>query len=275
LDLTEAIISDSGFSIQLNANSKEGAGRVDWQQYGFQISGNKIAGFISTWQNAFMAIVCDGVDLCSTPFNNGIPAGYALAVRLLNDSDGNITGAAYQVFDENNNQLANKTLLVQNARCNCPGGPCAGFMPGDLTPITTLSAVIVGLGNSTGTNLTSGAGSITYSVAPGQLLTATADESVCVKELNTTAETSNSSYGTLSVCSTQSITQSFSVAPQSPPTCTKTTGACTGINGARQCMTINKTTQCCDSNLAWGNYPWIVSCSDRTVSDKGCTGPCY
>jgi hypothetical protein len=277
LNITEAIISEGGFSIQLNAGSSPGAGRTTFQQYAFLVHDNIIQAGINNYQDSDNAIVCDYIELCSTPFTNGIPWGYTLVIQLKNDSDGNVAGATYQVFDENNNQVANETLWVEYTACKCTGASvtCLGYEPGDLAPVNSVNYVIVGPGTGLPATFTSGEGIITYSVADGQQLTATTTQPACTKSRVSTAETSNASYGALTGCAAQNTPQSFSVTPQKPATCTTTNGPCTGVNGATQCMTINGVTQCCGSDLLWGNYPWITSCTDGTVSDKGCHGPCY
>src|SRR5262249_40852010 len=155
---------DNGFTLQLNANSPAGTEVDVFQQYGFSIVGNSIQGFINNWAGLGTQIVCDYIGLGSTPLSNGIPAGYSLILSLLNDSSGNVTGANYQVFDKNGNNLANSNSLVENARCMC-GGLCTGFTVGDLSPITAFTVDIVGPGNGQGTAFSSGSGAITYSVA--------------------------------------------------------------------------------------------------------------
>ena len=157
LQVKEDMVSDIGFDIQLNANSPPESSVTAWQQYGFSIVGNSIQGFINNWMDGQTAIVCEYIDLCSTPRNNGIPSGYSLVLQLLNDSSGNVTGATYQVFDNYGNNLANKDFLVQNAGCACDGGlpwqtaTCLGFKSIDLAPITAFTVVLVGTGDDRGT----------------------------------------------------------------------------------------------------------------------------
>jgi hypothetical protein len=268
LRFTQDVTSDSGFTVQLNADSPSGTDA--WQQYGFSITGNSIQGFINNWRDLNTQIVCDTVGLASTPIGNGIPAGYSLVLQLLTDSAGNVTGATYQVFDNNGNSQANSTFLVQNAGCRC-GGTCLGFMPGDLSPMTTFTFDIVGPGNGKGTTLTSGAGNITYSVSSGSLRPRSSVPA-CIETNLITAETSNAAYGVLNGCPSQSATQQFSFSPR---TCTITNGPCTGAGGKAKCITVNGVTQCCHSNWLYGWWPWIKGCSDGQVEDQGCSGPCY
>jgi len=208
--------SDSGFTIQLNADSR--GGTDVWQQYGFSVIGNSVRGFINNWANLNTAIVCDAVDLCSTPISNGLPAGYALGLYLVTDAGGAVTGAVYQVYDSNGNQLANRSFSVDQAGCNCSmpqGFSCTGFQPGDESPITAFRVVIVGPGNGAGTTFSSGAGVINY--GSNGNLTPMSSAPNCVAVDFGTAETSNAAYGALNGCPKVFVAQQFSVTPQQPP----------------------------------------------------------
>jgi hypothetical protein len=212
--VTQDITSDIGFSIQLNADSPAGAEPDAWQQYGFTIIGNSIQGFINNWQNGNTAINCDQRNVGSTPLNNGIPAGYTLVLQLQYDGSQNVIGAVYQVFDQNSNSSGPVTFLVQNAACNCafPSGfTCTGYQGvTDLSPITAFELNIVGPGGGQNANFSSGAGSITYSVGAPNQISAQIAQPACTEVTLITAETGNSSYGTLSACPAQSLTQQFS-----------------------------------------------------------------
>jgi hypothetical protein len=272
LQVTQDMASNTGFSIQLNANSPAGTEVDAWQQYGFYIHDNSIKGFLENFSNRGTPIVCHLEDLCSTPINNGLPAGYTLAVSLSTDDNSNVTAAVYQVYDGDGNQLANKSVSVAEAGCNCNVG-CTGFKSGDLSPITTFTVDIVGPGNSSAATFSAGVGNISYS-SSGQL-TPLSSVPICVERAPVTAETSNAAYGTLSSCPGQTVTQQFSVTPVTPRVCFSTNGPCTGANGSSQCMTLNGATQCCGSSWLWGHFPWIKGCSDGTVAAQGCGGPCW
>lgn len=227
--------STTGFTIQLNADSPAGTEPDAAQQYGFSITGNSIQGFINNWTNATTAIACDSVDLCSTPINNGLPAGYALGLYLATDAGGNVTGATYQVYDNNGNQLANQFFAVDQAGCNCSlpqGFTCTGFQAGDLSPMTNFTVVIVGPGNGSAATFSSGAGVILYG-SNGEL-TPLSFKPTCVETGLVTLETSNTTYGTLNGCPKPVLTQQFSITtaspPPPPPDCTTT-----GCPGGRYC----------------------------------------
>jgi hypothetical protein len=214
LQIMQDMRSDIGFSIQLNADSPAGPAVDAWQQYGFDITGNSIKGFINNWANVSTQVVCDEVDVGSTPISNGIPAGYSLVLQLLNDNLGNVTGANYQVID-NNGVIRASTFRVQDAGCTC-GGTCLGFKQGGLSPITAFTVDIVGPGNSSNAAFSAGAGNILYSVSSGNLTPLTSVPA-CIKINLFTAETSNASYGQLNGCPSPTITQQFSVALSPPP----------------------------------------------------------
>ena len=212
LTATADINSSSGFSVQLNGDSQQG---VDaWQQYVFMVQGNLIQGQINNWQNSTTAIVCDAVDVGFTPISNGIPKGYTLQITLQYENvSGAVSGARFQVFSQQGQSVGDQTFLVSQAGCNCnfPAGfQCTGYQSAaDLSPITAFQVNIVGPGNSSAANFTSGAGNIVYA---GAALTALSSPPACVEAAGNlcTAETSNASYGQLDACPHQSQTQTFS-----------------------------------------------------------------
>jgi hypothetical protein len=211
---TEDIVSDSGFTVQLNADSQQG---VDaWQQYVFRVDGKSIKAQINNWQSIYTAIVCDVLDVASTPINNGIPAGYTLQITL-QYQDSSVSGALFEVLSAGKPVGTPQTFLVSQAGCGCnlppcpnPGVCCSGYQSSaDLSPITTFQVNIVGPGNGASTTFTSGAGNIVYEVSSGSL-TALSDFPACGERNFCTAETSNASYGQLNACPAQSLTQTFS-----------------------------------------------------------------
>lgn len=225
----EDLQSDIGFSIQLNASSPGGELNA-WQQYAFTVVGNRIRGEINSWANATTLIVCDGIDLGSTPIENGLPAGYSLGMYLATDDFGNITGVLYQVYDNNGNQVANTSFSVDQARCNCPlsqGLTCTGFQPGDVSPTTAFTVEIVGPGSASAASFSGGSGVIEYGA--NAILTPLSALPACVETQLQTSETSNAVYGTLNGCPQPVITQRFSFAG-CPPGLTECNGTCRDLN---------------------------------------------
>jgi hypothetical protein len=269
------LVSDNGFSVQLNGFSPSGISAA--QQYTFSISGSTVQASIDNWQSNLATEIVNGSPpnpICSTPINNGIPAGWSLVLQLLYDQFENVKGGTYSVLDNNQQPVGNSPVqfLVQNAGCG-NGGPCSGFQPGapgqpspTLSPITAFTVDVVGLANGAGTNFSSGAGTITYSVSSGQL-SANSNLPSCIETPGATVEHSNAAYGTMIACPAKSLTQSFQVTPM---TCNTTNGPCTGAGGSKQCLTVNGATQCCNSPH---QLPWITGCSNGTIEVAGC-GSC-
>jgi len=79
----------------------------------------------------------------------------------------------------------------------------------DIAPIIAFELNLVGPVNAEGAVLSSGAGTFTYTATTP--LTPLTSEPVCAESGYITAETANSSYGTLPGQASVSLTQSFSV----------------------------------------------------------------
>jgi hypothetical protein len=222
LTATEDIVSSSGFTVQLNADSPQGVDAV--QQYVFYITGNSITGAICNWQNSWTAIVCgdfgvpsanDPSTTVSTPISNGIPNGYTLQITLQYIGT-SVSGALFEVLSDGQ-LLGTLPLPVSQTGCgfglpSCPASPycCTGYQSSaDLSPITAFQVNIVGPGGGASTTFTQGAGNIEYSVSSGSL-TPLSYAPACVETNLCTEETSNATYGQLLGCSEQFITQSFS-----------------------------------------------------------------
>ena len=218
LTATQDIVSDSGFTVQLNADSRFQQPRaVDaWQQYVFLVTGTSIQGVVNNWKDLTTAIVCGSVNVASTPISNGIPKGYTLQISL-QYAGNSVSGALFEVLSNGQPVGQAVSLPVSQAGCNCnlgPGFTCTGYQGDfDLSPITAFQVNIVGTGNGASTTFTSGAaGNIQYAVSSGGL-TAVNTVPACVASaaLSCTAETSNAKYGQLLACPAPSMTQTFSI----------------------------------------------------------------
>jgi hypothetical protein len=209
---SETIVSDNGFTVQVNAIGAPGVGLAASQQYVFSITGNSIQGEIDNFTQDDMAlIVCGGVDLGSTPISNGLPEGYTLQVTLQYQGV-YVSGALFEVLN-NGRQISSAQLPVSQTGCNCslpPGYTCSGYRSAaDLSPIAAVTVNIVGPGNGEPTMFTSGAGTINYAVSSGALTAASTLPSCVSSSYFCTVESSNASYGELFACPEQSMTQSF------------------------------------------------------------------
>jgi hypothetical protein len=209
------IVSSSGFTVQLNANSATSAGVDAYQQYVFLITGNSIQGQINNWQNLNTVIVCGLVNVGSTPISNGLPQGYTLRITL-QYAGNSVSGALFQVL--NGSQVVSSApLSVSQTGCNCslPSGyTCTGYQSSaDLSAIAAFQVNIVGPDGGSNAVFTPGRGTITYAVSSGALTAVSNVPSPCVDPNSfgiCTAETSNASYGPLTACWQQSMTQTFS-----------------------------------------------------------------
>jgi hypothetical protein len=222
MKVAQTFVSTNGFSIQLNAYNPGGS-PTDWMQYVFIISGNTISGSVQYWNSAAYVRCCQqpGNNNCSGTTNpcvctptqscpvvtqtavgntgpivnnlpsNNLPAGYNLQIELGNDNAGNITEATFVVIDNNNVRKA--SAPVQN-------------LP--LFPISSFQTDVVGPGNGQSTIFSGGAGTITYSVASGQLCLEGGLPDQCTGKSTPTAEDSNAAYGTIASCCGSTLTQS-------------------------------------------------------------------
>jgi len=188
----------SGFGFQLNAYSPKGE-KSAWQQYVLSLFGKEVVGAVDNWPLQGNNIINDFFDMASLP-SAKIPAGYKLTISLQNDAQGNITGATYTVVDNNNHTVAKVNKVLTQI---------SGVNSTDIAPIIAFELNLVGLVNAEGAVLSSGAGTFTYTATTP--LTPLTSEPVCAESGYITAETANSSYGTLPGQASVSLTQSFSV----------------------------------------------------------------
>jgi hypothetical protein len=132
------------------------------------------------------------------PYSSEIQAGYEVGIVLLtNQSNGNVTGARFEVWDNNGNFISDYTVSI----------------PGNLqVPIQGFQFVAVGLNNSANTQFSSGEGTITYTVASNQELCVDGANQRCpigAPYNGQTGETSNAIYGKMNGCCGNTLTQSF------------------------------------------------------------------
>jgi hypothetical protein len=221
---------NGGFSMQLNAYNPAGPA-TSWMQYVLQISGNAIEAQVQYWNiaafnncinNCNQNCVNQGGNVnqcqaqcpgqCVNPqtqtvnlsqhvldlSSNTIPAGYVLEIDLNNDGVGNITGANFSVTDNNGNTKSATVPLDANHQF----------------PIVAFQVNFVGPGNTSNSQFSSGAGTITYGTSSGQLCAEGGLPDVCSKSSGSstpTAETSNATYSTIGwPCCASQLTQSLS-----------------------------------------------------------------
>jgi hypothetical protein len=199
--------TQSGFAFQLNASSPKGdPGDLDWiiwQQYIIGVHGT-VVGTLNNWTAASLSNgqTINGPDparvLLAPPSPNMIPAGTTLKITLQNDADGNVTGVTFDALGEPAQSIALSALTTT-------GGEQVGTT--FVAPIVAFTLDLVGPGDGKYAAFTSGAGTITYSARTP--LTPSLQLPSCVANRATTGEISNSTYGTVPMVPSSSVTQSL------------------------------------------------------------------
>jgi hypothetical protein len=217
---TEPMVTDNGFSIQLNAWNP--TGNTILQQYGFVVANAGIWYFIETFEaDGTTEIVCDGgllawlpihTPLGELPGSNTLPAGYNLTMFVDTDGSGNVSDVDFWVNDPHGNQVNYVIENIAQQGCTCTG-PCTGFQPGDLSPISAFTLNIVGPGNGAATTFSPGAAGIIFYSTPGAQLTANNNASTESEVPVQTVENSNLAYGSVQACPASGFSQSFFTAP--------------------------------------------------------------
>ncbi|HEY3915097.1 MAG TPA: hemopexin repeat-containing protein, partial [Verrucomicrobiae bacterium] len=197
--------SVSGFTFQLNCYSatKETDG---WQQYVIGYDGSEIYGQINNWKNLTTSLINQAWNLVRSPAKKAVPAVYKVRIALQNDSNDNVTGVTFSIFDQNGNTVGSKSATLTSI---------SGVSSTDLAPIVAFELNIVGPGNSESVTFSAGNGTITCT-ADNQLTTLSSVPSYVDVDL-ITAETSNAAYGTISGTASSYQQQSFNInATQQP-----------------------------------------------------------
>jgi hypothetical protein len=231
IEITEAIVAEYGFSIQLNGYSPPGAD-CNWQQYGFTFDPTNgptptLSYFINNWPTKGFdsqyttgdLINSRGLLLTLPDFSPTLPAGYQLTVGLINDNNGNIIGVTFLVVDNQGKATSSQPISLTSLHVdeNVPGAPPEPITSVALAPINAFELNIVGKINGQYTFIESGAGTITY-VATSPLTVLNKQPSDTAAQGEFTEEEANIAYGPLPAGPSTSITQSFSESSTIPPT---------------------------------------------------------
>ena len=223
MNVTQALISNNGFSMQVNAyNPASSSATTSWLQYAFIATGTTIQGTVQYWNIAAFTNCCATQNcktnssactcssptktcpvtttpvfqftptIVSVPSSNNLPPGYNLQIQLTNDNAGNITQATFVVIDNNGNSHSQSISLPS----------------GSQLPISAFEVDVVGPGNSASTTFTSGAATLTYQVPSGQLCLEGVRPDGCSGSGTGTAESSNATYGQIASCCGSQLTQS-------------------------------------------------------------------
>jgi putative hemolysin len=199
--VTQDMISDIGFSFQLNCYSPQGKTSA-FQQYSIVLyHSSELRSITESWTAANTKLVDQQSSLCSLATANTLPAGYQVQIVLQNDASGNVTGASYVVIDR---------AGVLRAQVNSPSSTW-GVSQADLAPIVAFELNLVGPGNKETAKFSSGAGTITYSTSASTPLTVLSARPACTETNLITDEKANTSYGLLSAGPSIFVPQSFTV----------------------------------------------------------------
>ena len=197
-----------GFSFQLNTYSNQY--NSAWQQYIVALRDNDLHGVINNWkceetsvesesrEQTLTSIIDHRVELCKLT-DNTVPEGYTITISPFANKRADISGVNFKVVNASGVVLADKTqelLMIHNVTKS------------ELAPIVALEMVLVGLPKDAVT-LRKGAGCFEYSAAAPLKVSPTLPP--CVASHNGTAETANTSYGTLDAGPANPITQTFAV----------------------------------------------------------------
>ena len=219
IDIKKEIVSDIGFSFQLNAWSPEGANCV-WQQYGFKLvtadnSPLKVSEFVDNWpsanfvksQNLGKGNLINHFEPMLTLPDAKLPAGYRLSITLKNDKDDNVNGIIYTILDKAG-KSTDLDVELESLTLAKSTGKTSQITSADLAPINSFMLVLVGPINGEHATLSSGAGTFTYTA--DRPLKVSGKDPQCTSATKTiTTETSNSVYGSLPAGPSQRLTQSF------------------------------------------------------------------
>ncbi len=186
INVTEDIVCQAveggpqiGFGFQLNCYSPANYLSAG-QQYGFSLYGSTIVGWVDNWPVQGGNIINHEWNMGSLP--GKVPAGYRLVITLENDTDNNVTGALYQVFDNDGN-----TVSIVDQKLADIGGDSS-----KIAPIIAFQMNLVGPVNGEAAVLSSGAGTFVYQAT--NAMTTLMSSPQCAELHYSTAETANSLY---------------------------------------------------------------------------------
>ena len=228
VDVTQELVGNIGFSIQLNAYSPSGSYSA-WQQYNiiFETSdgvpGGGAAGTlyaqIEPWPVTTAGLGKDttGSDLINKWYTmaslpgSGIPAGYKLTISL-GYTGNNVSSATFIAIDNTGKTIYNNTIQLVGLPLDITTGAVA--TTNDLAPIIAFVVGIVGPTSGEQALMLSGAGTIWYeSETPLIALNVLAPKI----DLDwVTVENMNSVYGEVQADAGTTLAQSFSTGPALP-----------------------------------------------------------
>ncbi len=220
MEITKEIISDIGFSFQLNGYSPQNANSV-WQQYGFVIdttdnSPITIKWFIDNWPSPAFAqslnlpsgynIINNRDEMLTLP-GDTVPAGYKFTINLKYDQKENVNGVTFSIVDTAGKSTTAEVML-ESLTYASPTHSGKPVTTDGLAPIYAFELNLVGPVNGKDSYLSSGAGTITYT-ASSPLYVANKDPNCTASRSTFTMESSNCVYASLLLGPSKTITQTF------------------------------------------------------------------
>jgi hypothetical protein len=213
IDVTEDIKGSDGFSFQLNCYSPSGVDGIQQYVITMDPQGTLYAAVDNwTYSSGHVHQLINYFPSIGSLPGSTLPAGYVLTISLNNDGDGNITGASYNVNDENGHSVASKTIDLLKLDLYHSTNPVTST---DLSPIVAATMDFVDWANGNATVLSSGAGVFAFNASTP--MTVSNAEPPCVELDGGTLETSNSIYSQMPAGPSQSMTQSFATSAQVAP----------------------------------------------------------
>ncbi len=209
------VSSANGYSFQLNCYSTEGPSvTTEWQQFVIYASPGsaQLWARIDTWNGTAASDELNRIDqaLATLP-SATIPAGYAFTIALTytDDGTGTVTGASYQVTDENGHSIGSTTIAIVPHVLRTTNRPATAA---NLAPIAAATWNIGGdYGGNTAT-LTGGAGVVTCAAA--SVLSVSTGEPSYTDFDDGTAENANLIFGPLADLGNRLVAQSFVYTPE-------------------------------------------------------------
>jgi hypothetical protein len=220
MEITKEIVSDIGFSFQLNCYSPQNANCV-WQQYGFTIrttdnSPITLNWFIDNWPSpAFTQSlnlppgynIINNRDTMLSLSGDTVPAGYKFTINLKYDKKENVNGVTFIIVDSTGKSTT-KDIMLESLNYASPTHNGKQVTADGLAPIYAFELNTVGPVNGKDSYFSSGAGTITYS-ASSSLYVANKDPNCTAVRSTITMESSNCVYAPLLAGPSKTITQSF------------------------------------------------------------------
>jgi len=209
----------SGMGFQLNCYSALEPHKTDlWQQFVFQFlpPTGEVWATIKNWSGAALNDEVIAVSEFLFPLSNVgvVPAGYVFEIQVNNNTENNITGATFSVYNNKNNRnipIASQPILIVGQTWQPSGFPAT---VADLVPIIAMTFNIVSGGDGATAVLTGASGSVTFSAS--NTLTAINSEPpplTFMEGEQETAENSNVIFAQLPQTANTSITQIFDIHP--------------------------------------------------------------